>query len=367
MSAIRIRLAANRHLSDLVRLETIGFEKDRFTEEQIEYLLTRAHASIFIAEIDGAIVGAAYMLWRKALTTGRLYNIVTDPGMQGKGIGGRLLQECELEAAYRGIERVTLEVRVDNTGAIGFYEKHGYTHAATMSDYYADGTTGLRMVKPVTQKVPDSVRLRIPYYHQTLEFTCGPASLLMALAYFDSGTVLSRVQEITLWKEATLVFMTSGVGGTGPYGLALAAADRGYSVRMLTSTDQAPFVKSVRAPQKREVIRLIHEDMRAKAQSLGISTATYNFAIEDLTSMIHRGRVPIVLISTYRLTGDRSPHWVVVTGFDDKNIYIHDPDIESYRGRSERARNIAIPRREFQKMSRYGTDSYRCAVIVGKR
>lgn len=361
-----IRLAGNTDLKALVRLEDVGFQTDRFTPEQVEYLLTKAHATMLIAEHGGQIAGAAYLLWRKSLPLVRLYNIVVDPAFQGKGIGADLLRECEQEAAYRSVGKITLEVREDNTSAIPFYEKHGYKLAATLPDYYEDGTTGLRMIKLIDHPVAGKVQLKIPYYAQTLEFTCGPAALMMALAYFDPHTSLDRSHEITLWKEATLVFMTSGVGGTGPYGLALAARQRGCSARVLTSSEQTPFVKSVRPPVKREVIRIVHHDVRRKALAAGVSSAVYNFAPEDLISMLHRGMVPILLISTYRLTGDREPHWVVVTGFDEKNFYIHDPDIESYRHNRSRARNQRIPRLEFQKMSRYGTESYRCAVIIGR-
>jgi hypothetical protein len=81
---------------------------------------------------------------------------------------------------------------------------------------------------------------------------------------------------------------------------------------------------------------------------------------------MYRGMLPIVLVSTYRLTGDRVPHWVVITGFDSKNVYIHDPDLESYKKREHRARNIAVGRNDFRKMSRYGTDAYRSAVLIGQ-
>jgi hypothetical protein len=43
----------------------------------------------------------------------------------------------------------------------------------------------------------------------------------------------------------------------------------------------------------------------------------------------------LVLISSYRIYGERFPHWVVVTGFDAHYIYVHDPlvDVEGRRNR----------------------------------
>ncbi len=341
----------------------MGFATDRFTEEQIEYLLTRAHAIIFVFEYDGKVAGGAYMLWRRALGIGRLYNIVVDPSYQGKGIGDKLLSECELEAARRKCDRISLEVRTDNLNAIKFYENRGYSATETLRDYYEDGGAGLKMIKPLKRLDTDQVRLKIPYYSQSLDFTCGPASLMMALHYFKPEIALNRTLELNLWKEATLVFMTSGIGGTGPYGLALSAVKRGLKARVLSSTEKPPFLKSVRVPQKREIIRLVHEDIKESALEAGAAVAMYDFALDDITSAIYRGMVPIMLISTYRLTGDRAPHWVVVTGFDKDNFYIHDPDVESY-GDSAKARNLKVTIEEFHKMSRYGKDVFRCVVMI---
>src|SRR3989304_302809 len=61
-----IRLAPEHDLPALVRLEEAAFETDRFTSDQIDYLLTRSRATTFILEVDGAPLGAACLLWRKS-------------------------------------------------------------------------------------------------------------------------------------------------------------------------------------------------------------------------------------------------------------------------------------------------------------
>lgn len=360
-----IRLAGNADLDALVRLEAVGFASDRFTEEQIEYLVTRAHASVFVLEQDGVVAGGAYMLWRRSLKLGRLYNIVLDPGFQGKGFGSRLLTECEIEAARRGCEEISLEVRTDNTTAIAFYRKYGYQDSAVLDDYYEDGSTGLRMVKRIALDVPHAIRLKIPYYSQTLDFTCGAACLMMAFRHFKPEMTVNRTTEVNLWKESTLVFMTSGIGGIGPFGLSLSAAIRGFEARVLLSSDQTPFFKSVRIENKREIIRLVHADLKKRSLDNGVAYICQDFPFEEISSALYRDLVPIVLISTYRLTGDRAPHWVVVTGFDEKNVYIHDPDIESYDGNTNKVRNLSIPRAEFERIRQYGRHRFKAAILIG--
>ena len=364
-SQYQIRLATEHDLNALFHLEQVAFATDRFTKDQIDYLLTESRATTFILEKKSEIAGSACLLWRRSHQGARLYNIAVDPAFQGKGLGRILLDECELEAARRECNRITLEVREDNLQAIAFYIKRGYEIVGSMKDYYHDGTTGLKMSKVLKLVVPGRERLKVPYYSQTLDFTCGPACLMMALKFYRPEIELSRALEMALWKEGTLIFMASGFGGTVGYGLALSALTRGLDCQMVMSMDSTPMLKSVRSSEKREVMRIVHTDLKRKAKKAGLGTSFYEYNIDDIISTLYRGMIPIVMISTYRLTGDRVPHWVVVTGFDEENVYIHDPDISSYRKNRKLARNLRIEKSEFLRMSRYGKEVYRCFLLVG--
>lgn len=361
----QIRMASEHDFDALVALEEKTFPSDRFSEDQIDYLLCRSRASVFVLESDGRITGASYVLFRKGNSASRLYSIAVDPDRQGKGHGIALLRESELEAARRGCDRMTLEVRQDNASAIRFYEKHGYTAVRTLPAYYEDGMAGLKMSRILDYPIPDSIQLKVPYHAQLLQFTCGPACVMMALKYFSPELELTRAMETTLWKEATLIFTASGFGGAEGYGLALSAALRGLESRLTVSQDTAPMLRSVRTPNKREVMRIVHQEMKRRAREAGVSSALYDYDVDDIVSALHRGLLPIALISTYRLTGDKVPHWVIITGFDRDHVYIHDSDADSYRKNLHRARNIRIERREFLRMSRYGKEVYRCLLTLG--
>ena len=104
--------------------------------------------------------------------------------------------------------------------------------------------------------------MRVPYYAQSMDFTCGPAAILMAMRALDPSVRVDQMAEIRLWRESTTVFMTSGLGGCSPEGLALAAQRRGFSVELFLGYRGTMFVDSVRSPAKREVIRLVQEDFR---------------------------------------------------------------------------------------------------------
>ena len=45
--------------------------------------------------------------------------------------------------------------------------------------------------------------LSIPHYAQTLDFTCGPSSLIMAMKALKPEVAADRALELQLWREAT--------------------------------------------------------------------------------------------------------------------------------------------------------------------
>ena len=361
----KIRKATIKDLDSLVDLETRGFNADNFTPEQFNYLLTKANSTILLITTRGRVAGEAILLWRKGRKVARLYNIVIDPSMQGMGLGDKLLAACEREALAGNYRILSLEVRTDNTNAIDFYKKRGYRITEKLPRYYSGRAAGYRMVKTLGIAPLKGMRIDVPYYAQTLDFTCGPACLMMAFKYFNPEIELNRVLEIELWREATLVFMTSGFGGTGPFGMALSARKRGYTVKVLLSARQTPFFSSVRIKDKREVIRLLHNDLKNKALALGVKDKYYDFSLEDIAREMQRGKLAIVLISTYRLHGDRAPHWVVVTGYDSEFIYCHDPYEKFYIRNRKLARDVKIHIEDFRKMRRYGKNLYKCVLFIG--
>jgi hypothetical protein len=59
---------------------------------------------------------------------------------------------------------------------------------------------------------------------------------------------------------------------------------------------------------------------------------------------------------------------VVVTGFDTRYVYVHDPFVDEEEGESiADCINMPIPRREFEAMSRYGRANQRAAVVIYPR
>jgi hypothetical protein len=206
---------------------------------------------------------------------------------------------------------------------------------------------------------------RVPFYEQTLDFTCGPSSLMMAMQALRPNLVLDRTLELRIWREATTIFMTSGHGGCGPFGLALAARRRGLAVEVFINDPGVPLVDSVRSPEKKEVMRLVHEDMQDEVRRLGIPVRYETLGLDHLAERFDAGAVPIVLISSYRIYKEKFPHWVVVTGFDVHFVYVHDPFVDYENGESTLdSINMPIQREEFSRMSRYGRVGLQAVLLI---
>lgn len=63
---------------------------------------------------------------------------------RSQGYGSKLMKKFLAEMKGRGIIEVTLEVRVDNTCAIGLYEKFGFKYMSVRKGYY-NGVDGMLM------------------------------------------------------------------------------------------------------------------------------------------------------------------------------------------------------------------------------
>jgi hypothetical protein len=259
-----------------------------------------------------------------------------------------------------------LEVRQDNTAAVNLYEGHGYRLFGVVPDYYEDHEKALRFEKRLVPHLePDMVK--VPFYRQTLDFTCGPAALMMAMKALDPGFRLSRKVELRIWRESTTIFMASGHGGCDPLGLALAASRRGFGVALFVNAKAPFFMRSVRDPKKKEVIRLVHEDRIDEIKESHIGLYRRVLGITELQRRFLAGTIPIVLISSFRIYHEKTPHWVVITGFDKKYVYVHDSFVDVEDGRTESdSINMPILRKDFQRMARFGTAGLKAVMLLSK-
>lgn len=153
MSAVTFRLEPLRR-KDLARcaeLETILFPgDDPWTESAFQAELDAGHFYVGAYVETVGLVGYAgvSVLGGQGVFEANVHTIGVDPGWQGKGIGKALLRAL-LARADAVAAPVFLEVRTDNTAAIGLYEAHGFTRIGMRRRYYwPSGADAYTMARP---------------------------------------------------------------------------------------------------------------------------------------------------------------------------------------------------------------------------
>lgn len=93
-------------------------------------------ARYMVMEQNGVILGYGG-LWT-IMDEAHITNIAVREEYRGKKLGARLLHEMQKTAAFLGMNRMTLEVRVSNEIAQRLYRKFGFQDAGVRPGYYSD-------------------------------------------------------------------------------------------------------------------------------------------------------------------------------------------------------------------------------------
>jgi ribosomal protein S18 acetylase RimI-like enzyme len=363
---IAVRPATPADLDALVALENEVFRGDQMSRRSFRRFLGSPLAATIVAELRGKLAGYALVLFRSGRAAARLYSIAVAPHAGGRRIGATLLGAAEQAAIARGTSVLRLEVHEANPAAIALYKKAGYREFGRHHEYYEDKGHALRFEKRLA---PDLARLAAapPYFHQTTEFTCGPACMLMALAWADPHLRPGPALEFKLWREATTICMTSGPGGCEPYGLAVTLKRHGLDPQIYVSKSGPYFLDTVRSKESQRVMRLTQEEFGREASVLGIPIHLAPLNESALMEFFDNGAVAIVLVSGYRMVRRSVPHWVFAFGHEGRYVLVHDPAARrDDHGNALAPETYAVPAHEFSRMSRFGKDELRAAVVIRK-
>lgn len=170
-----------------------------------------------------------------------------------------------------------------------------------------------------------AIHLDLPFYRQHWNYTCGPASLMMAMKHLDPGVQPDRDLEIDIWREGTFVV----VPGTSRFGLAFSAAVRGLSARTTSNTGGIDYVETFRPPLADEDMALLKEhffERWTRCRTLGVRERRTTITTRTIRRALLSNRIPLIVTSSSFYSDDDLPHWVVVTGLDDRFMYFYNPD-----------------------------------------
>jgi len=362
----RVRKAGRGDIDALVRLEHSVFATDRLSRRSLLRFLRSRSAEVLVAAEDGELAGTVIVLFRSHSVVARLYSIAVAPHVAGRGAGLMLVDAAEAAAMERGCRLMRLEVHQANHAAIALYRKSGYREFGRHRRYYEDGADALRFEKRL---VPDAAVLRNapPYFHQTTEFTCGPACIMMALAWADRHFKPEPPFEFALWREATTMFSGPGPGGCEPYGMAVTLRRHGLSPEIYVSRPGPYFLDNVKSADKRRAMTITQAEFKREASTLDIPTHLSPVNESVLMRTFDAGNVAIVLVSGYHMIPRGVPHWIFAFGRNGRHVLMHDPAaVRDDQGMAAAAETYAVPWTGFERVIRVGRDRLSAAIVIRK-
>ena len=153
-------------MRDRSRIEEMVVSSDRFNQEEIATALELVDEALERGEKSGYLIVVlevgkehppvkGYACYGPTpLTQGAydLYWIVTDPVVQGKGFGRRLLEYVEKDIVKRGGRMLLIETSSQESygTTIRFYKRNGYERVARIKDFYRIGDDKLVFSKGLT-------------------------------------------------------------------------------------------------------------------------------------------------------------------------------------------------------------------------
>lgn len=139
-----IEPASLRDLNTLRQMEKVCFPQDAWPILDLIGVLTFPNVVRLKAMAGTQMVGFIAGDIRHAESICWIATVAVLPEFRRRGIGSRLLQECEDRLPYG---TVRLCVRASNREAIRLYEQVGYQGISQWSKYYQDGESALVMEK----------------------------------------------------------------------------------------------------------------------------------------------------------------------------------------------------------------------------
>lgn len=116
-----------------------------WTPRRVLKSIEEGSTNVAVLHEDGAILGFGIMSYGEVKA--HLSLLCVAPDRRQRGLGAALLMWLEKCALTAGLERIQLEARADNPGAIAFYQDQGYSAIGSVAGYYRGEVDALRLQK----------------------------------------------------------------------------------------------------------------------------------------------------------------------------------------------------------------------------
>lgn len=198
-------------------------------------------------------------------------------------------------------------------------------------------STGLKMIIPVK------------FYKQEKDYDCGPTALKMVLDYLDKKEYNKEDIQNLVDSEKS--------GVTWTLGLAKCAAQMGFDVEFYSKNlgfnpenyELEFYKKNTEENQSEEKL----EKLKKESIEFGVKLREKSLNLNEILEKINENNIAIILLdwSKIRKIDQFIGHFLVIGGYDDKNIYVHN------QGKINPKENLQIPKELFEEARKsIGTD-----------
>lgn len=142
-----IRPMLENDLEKVLNIENSSFISPWNKEQFLYELKENPYAVLLVADYEGIICG--FIDFWITFDVAQLNQIAVHENLRRKGIGEILLQDMLKRVIEQGVNKITLEVRVQNSKAIALYKKYGFKEELIKKHYYDNGDNAIFMIKEV--------------------------------------------------------------------------------------------------------------------------------------------------------------------------------------------------------------------------
>lgn len=149
-SEVKLRDYRTSDFERLYEIDHAAFTEDiAYSHLELQYYISSRSCRTVVAEDREEIIGFVIGCY-ESRRLGHIITIDVTPHRQRQNVGSLLLNEIERWLWRKGAEAIYLETPVDDHGARGFYERHGYFILERFDRYYSSSLDAFLMMK--TQK-----------------------------------------------------------------------------------------------------------------------------------------------------------------------------------------------------------------------
>jgi hypothetical protein len=169
------------------------------------------------------------------------------------------------------------------------------------------------------------MRLAIPFFRQTSKLNCGVAALRMVLAYFGKCYEAKVLEARIGIKEGK---------GISTIQIEIAAASLGYRADFYSKhiLFRKENMKHEFYQKYRDIDLEKSKKLLEDAKSAGVNIQEKALSLKEILESVTKDSVPIVLIDRNVVKARRENgyqgHFVPIVGFDEKNVYIHNSELD---------------------------------------